>query len=131
MIKKLFNKIKDFILTGTSDLTKTEEQELLAKYEKAVENGGNLNAEEEKALEDEMKSLLVKLVPSFDKIACDLKEMDSREDDIFEYLAVIVTDMQKVTESKNKQEFLKNKKFCKQVIKTFVRKFNSMTFKNK
>ena len=131
MIKKLFSKIKDFILTGTSDLTKAEEQELLAKYEKAVENGGNLNAEEEKALENEMKSLLVKLVPSFDKIACDLKEMDSREDDIFEYLAVVVTSMQKVIESKNKQEFLKNKKSCKQVIKTFVRKFNNMTFKNK
>lgn len=131
IIKKLYNKIKDFIKTGTSDLTKTEEKALLEKYKEAVDNGGKLNEEQEKALEAEMKTLLDKLVPSFDKIANDLKDIDSRDDDIYEYLAVVINAMQKVTNSKSKQEFTKNKSNCRKVIKTFVRKFNNMTIKNK
>ena len=131
MIKKLYNKIKDFIQTGTSDLTKAEEKALLEKYKEAVDNGGKLNEEQEKALEDEMKILLDKLVPSFDKIANDLKYIDFRDDDIYEYLAVVISAMQKVTYSKSKQEFTNNKSNCRKAIKTFVRKFNNMTIKNK
>lgn len=131
IIKKLYNKIKDFIQTGTSDLTKAEEKALLEKYKEAIDNGGNLNEEQEKALEAEMKTLLYKLVPSFDKIANDLKDIDSRDDDIYEYLAVVINAMQKVTNSKSKQEFTNNKSNCRKVIKTFVRKFNNMTIKNK
>ena len=60
-----------------------------------------------------------------------LSEVDESYSDIFEELAVLVSDIEDCIESKSKSQFTAQKRDARIVLKHFTRRFNNLTFKNK
>lgn len=60
-----------------------------------------------------------------------LSEVDESYSDIFEELAVLVSDIGDCINSKQKAQFMKQKKDARITLKHFTRRFNNLTFKNK
>jgi hypothetical protein len=60
-----------------------------------------------------------------------LSEVDESYSDIFEELGVLISDIGDVINSKQKSQFMKQKRDARQTIKHFTRRFNNLTFKIK
>ena len=60
-----------------------------------------------------------------------LSEVDESYSDIFEELAVLVSDIEDCIESKSKSQFTAQKRDARIVLKHFTRRLNNLTFKNK
>ena len=60
-----------------------------------------------------------------------LSEADESYSDIFEELAVLVSDIEDCIESKSKSHFIAQKRDARIVLKHFTRRLMNLTFKNK
>lgn len=60
-----------------------------------------------------------------------LSEVDESHSDIFEELAILVSDIEDCIKSKNKSQFMNQKRDARITLKHFTRRFNNLTFKNK
>lgn len=60
-----------------------------------------------------------------------LSEVDESYSDIFEELAVLVSDIEDCIESKSKSQFIAQKRGARIVLKHFTRRLMNLTFKNK
>lgn len=60
-----------------------------------------------------------------------LSEVDESYSDIFEELAVLVSDIEDCIESKSKSQFIAQKRDARIALKHFTRRLMNLTFKNK
>lgn len=60
-----------------------------------------------------------------------LSEVDESYSDIFEELAVLVSDIEDCIESKSKSQFIAQKRDARIVLKHLTRRLMNLTFKNK
>lgn len=60
-----------------------------------------------------------------------LSDVDESYSDLFEELAILVCDISDCLNAQSSQQFLKEKRDARDVLKHFTRRFNNLTFKNK
>ena len=60
-----------------------------------------------------------------------LSEVDDSHSDIFEELAILVSDVEDCLKAKTKSQFINQKRDTRRTLKHFTRRFINLTWKNK
>ena len=68
-----------------------------------------------------------KLKDTIEKLA----EVDPSHSDIFEELAILVSDVEDCLKAKTKSQFINQKRDARRTLKHFTRRFINLTWKNK